>query len=131
RQVPVRLTGIAIGEAEPEGESFAMVDSTAGIYFRGPAQLVSGLRPGDVIEIEGHSDPGEFAPFVRIASLRTIGHSNKPPPRPVVFEELAGGRLDAQWIEIGGIVRYCEPIQGNRYRLGLATGGGRLMVDVN
>jgi signal transduction histidine kinase len=128
---PVRLRGIVIGEAEPEGESFAMMDSTAGIYLRGSPSLVSRIRHGDVVEIEGHSDPGEFAPFVRLTSLRKTGHETLPEPRTVSFEQLVTGRPDAQWVEVSGVVRSCDVMAGHKYKLELATGGGRLSVQIN
>ena len=129
---PVRLRGVVIGEAEPEGESFAMMDQTAGIYLRGPSSLISRIHQGDLVAVEGYSDPGEFAPFVRLQSLQKIGRQQVPLPRKVSFEQLVTGRPDAQWVEVSGVVRSCEAIPSSRkHRLQLATGGGRLSVDVN
>lgn len=133
QQLPVRLRGVVIGEAEPGGEGFALHDGTVGIYLRGSASVVAQLQPGDLVEVEGVTDPGEFAPFVRMRQLRKVGTAQVPEPRSVTFEEIASGRLDSQWVEVRGVVRYYEPDLKNRRkcRLEIATGGGRLVVRVN
>lgn len=130
-RIPVKLRGVVTAEAQPGREGFALQDETAGIYLRGPVALSATLQRGDLIEVEGVSDPGEFAPFVWLTSLRKIGTGKIPPPRPVSFEQLINGRADAQWVEVSGVVRNCEPIQSEKkYKLDLATGGGRLAVHI-
>ncbi len=128
---PVKLRGTVIAEPQIGGEGFAMQDETAGIYLRGPAPLISTIQRGDLIEAEGVSDSGEFAPFVWLTSLRKLARGVIPAPRPVSFEQLITGRSDAQWVEVSGVVRSCEPIQpGKKYKLVVATGGGRLTVQI-
>jgi len=129
----VRLRGVAIGEAEPEREAFAIQDETAGIYFKGPAALVAEIRRGDVVEVEGVTDPGEFAPFVMMKALRKLGTSSIPEPRRVDFEQLITGQLDAQWVELSGVVRSCEKTTVGpwNWKIELATGGGRLAIKLH
>src|SRR5688572_10565562 len=50
--VPVRLRGVYMGEADPEGIAFVIQDETEGIYVQGPAEQVAGLARGDLLEIE-------------------------------------------------------------------------------
>jgi signal transduction histidine kinase len=131
--LPVRLRGTVLGEAEPQGHGFVLQDDTAGIYLQGPGRLVSNLRRGDAIEVEGTTDPGGFAPFVIVQTLRKQGVSAIAEPRGVTYEQLINGRLDAQWVEVSGTVRTCETIGANprKTKLELATGGGRLAVQLN
>jgi signal transduction histidine kinase len=133
RHLPVRLRGVVIGEAEAGGEGFAIHDGTSGVYLRSSPIMVSKLQPGDLLEIEGTSDPGQFAPFVVLKSFRKLGTEKIPEPRHVTLDELAGGGLDAQWVEISGIVRYCEPPRAGdkKCTMEIATGGGRLIVRLN
>jgi len=133
QKLPVRLCGVVIGESEAGGEGFAMHDGRAGVYLRATAAAVAQLHPGDLVEVEGVTDPGEFAPFVRVRELRKLGKAEVPEPRRVTFDEIASGRLDAQWVEVRGIVRHYEPDlkQRRKCRLEVATGGGRLVVRVN
>jgi signal transduction histidine kinase len=133
RHLPVRLRGVVIGEAEAGGEGFAIQDDTSGVYLRSSPMMVSKLQRGDLLEVEGTSDPGEFAPFVVLKSFRKLGVQEIPEPRRVTLDELASGGLDAQWVEISGIVRYCEPPRTNAQKctIEIATGGGRLIVRLN
>lgn len=110
RRAPsVRLRGVFMGEADPEGIAFVIQDDTDGIYIQGPAELVAELSRGDLLEIEGITDPGGFAPYVVARSIRKVGRGRIPEPIPVSLDELNAGQLDAKWIEISGIVRSIEP----------------------
>jgi signal transduction histidine kinase/uncharacterized protein YdeI (BOF family) len=133
RHVPVHLRGIVIGEAEPGGKGFAMQDETSGIYLTSSPQAVAELQPGDEIEVTGVTDAGWFAPSVIVKTLRKLGTKPIPEPKRVTFEELLTGRFEAQWVEIAGIVRSCEPSWSGarQLRVDLATGGGRLGIRWN
>ncbi|MFT3830985.1 MAG: sensor histidine kinase [Opitutaceae bacterium] len=109
RGVPVRLQGIYMGEADPKGIAFVIQDGTDGIYVQGPAALVSELARGDLLEIEGMTDPGGFAPYVVAQAIRHTGHGEIPEPLRVTLDELNAGQMDAKWVEISGIVRSVEP----------------------
>ena len=133
RHLPVHLRGVVLGEAEPGGDGFAMQDDTSGIYLRGTPDMVARLHPGDLIEVTGTSDAGWFEPGVLVNDLHQLGRTNVPQPLPVTFEQLLSGRLDAQWVEISGIVRFCEPSPNDprKLRLELVTGGERIIVRPN
>lgn len=128
QHLPVRLRGVVIGEAEPQGRGLSIQDETAGIYLEGPANQVSGVRRGDEIDVAGVTDPGDFAPFVQIRSLRKLGTRPVPKPLPVTYDQLITGGLDAQWVEIQAVVRRCERITSGPYkwRLFVSAGGGQL-----
>jgi signal transduction histidine kinase len=103
-------------------------DETAGIYL-----FDSGLpvyfAPGEIVEVEGTSSAGEYAPIVVPERITAVGKSALPVPRPVTYERLASGQEDSQFVEIAGIVRsvqFHEPSM--HYQIEIATGGGRLSV---
>jgi signal transduction histidine kinase len=132
RGLPVRLRGVMVGEADPGWASFAMQDATGGMYVGSTRETISRIHTGDLIEVKGVTDPGEYSPFVAAQSVRKTGTAELPEPRRVTFDEMASGKLDAQWVEVRGIVRYCEPVPGaGKCRIELATGGGRLVVRWN
>ncbi len=133
KRLPAKLRGVVVGEAEPGGRGFALQDGSGGIYLETTPATVATLHPGDLIEAEGVSDPGNFAPFLAAASVRKIGTAELPPPRRVTFEDMTYGKVDAQWVEVSGIVRFCErsPNDTRKCRIELATGGGRLIVRWN
>lgn len=152
----VRLRGVFMGEADPEGIAFVIHDETEGIYIQGPADQVAGLTRGDLLEIEGVTDPGGFAPYVVARSITKTGRGTIPEPTRVSLDELSSGQLDAKWIEVSGIVRSVDPKRpsdnappppGTRYavpsstrlssardpkvKMKLAAGSARLIVQVS
>lgn len=152
--IPVRLRGVFMGEADPEGIAFVIQDETEGIYIQGPADLVAGLTRGDLLEIDGVTDPGGFAPYVIARTIKKVGRGPIPEPTRVSLEELSTGQMDAKWIEVSGIVRSVDlktatdaarPPPGTRYtvpssslspspeakvKFKLASGSARLVVQV-
>jgi len=107
--LPAKLRGVYLGEADPEGIAFVIQDQTDGIYIQGPPALVAGLRAGDVLEIEGVTDPGGFAPYIVAREIRKVGRAPIPEPLPVTLDEMNTGKMDAKWVEFTGIVRSVEP----------------------
>ena len=153
--ITTHLRGVYIGEADPEGIAFVIQDETEGIYVQGPAALVTGLTRGDLLEIDGVTDPGGFAPYVVASDIRKLGRAPIPEPKKVSLAELNEGQLDAKWIEITGIVRSVEPKTsadnagpppGTRYvsplaasspgadpkvKMKLASGSAHVVVELN
>jgi signal transduction histidine kinase len=103
-------------------------DDTAGIYLFDTGLPVH-LVPGDLVEVEGTSSPGEYAPIVVPERITVVGKSPLPAPKSVNYEQLASGREDSQFVEIAGIVRSVQFQELSRhYLIEIATGGGRLSV---
>jgi signal transduction histidine kinase len=153
RGLPVRLRGTFIGHTQVGGYGFVVFDGSEGIYVYSSPSVIARLHPGDQIEIEGQTDPGGFAPFVRSRSVRRLGQGELPKPRRVALGELHSPALDAQWVEVVGIVRHCSPIReidlpntspataggnstsaadGNQiFKLKLASGAERVTAQIN
>jgi signal transduction histidine kinase len=155
RGLAVRLRGIFMGDADPAGIAFVMQDETEGIYVQGPAELVGAARRGDLLEIEGVTDPGGFAPYVVAQTLKKIGTRDIPEPIRVTLDQVNAGQMDAKWVEISGVVRSVEPKAasdnpppppGTRYvapsagaaavtepkvKMKLAAGSARVVVEVS
>jgi signal transduction histidine kinase len=82
-----------------------------------------------VVEIEGVSSPGEFAPIVVPAQIRVVGTAALPAPARVTYEQLASGKEDSQFVEITGVVRSVQRHEASQHHLiEITTGGGRLSV---
>ncbi len=151
----VRLRGVFMGEADPVGIAFVVQDDTEGIYVQGPAERVSTLQRGDLVEIDGVTDPGGFAPYVVAQQLRKAGQAPLPEPLRVTLDDLNAGQMDAKWVEFSGIVRSVEPkvpadtgpvppgtrfaIQpggsgpaaGGKVKMKLASGSARVVVEID
>lgn len=124
---PVRIRGV-ITFCDQNNYFLFVQDKTAGIYFRPDANL--GLPPlasGQLIEIEGETDPGEFAPVVMAHKIEILGMGTFPEAQPVSFEKIASGEEDSQFVEVRGTVRAAKfDEQSGFFLVEIATGGGRL-----
>ena len=127
RRLPVRLRGVATYVFDTQ--ACFVQDESAGIFVGAGGQIPHFVS-GDLVEVEGVTGPGEYAPIVHPQAARLVGHTNLPPPRRVSYEELVTGREDSQWVEVAGVVRavFTEPAIG--CVLEIASGSGRLIAFV-
>lgn len=130
-QRPVRLRGVVTFFNEPLFSRFIQ-DDTSGIYLQYSTNTPTPqLLAGQLVEVEGTSSPGEYAPIIIPSRITVLGESPLPNPKPVIYERLAGGREDSQLVEIAGIVRSVQFLDASGfYLVEIATGGGRLSVYV-
>jgi signal transduction histidine kinase len=91
--------------ALPAYEAAVVQDATSGIYIDWwnsalglPAQV------GEMVEIEGVTDPGQFAPRIHAHRLSRLGKGQLPQPVRPYWDQLINGSLDTQFVEIEGIV---------------------------
>jgi signal transduction histidine kinase len=134
RALPARLRGVVIGFPAPSPRALAIADQTAGIYITSPPDLRLDYRHGDLVEIEGVTDPGEFAPIILASSARKLGTALVPAARKVTCQQLVTGAMDCQWVELTGVVRECLPpsVRGSTiWRIIVAADGGRLPVRIS
>lgn len=126
-QLQVRLRGVVTFYDEKLYSRFIQ-DDTAGIYLQASTNAPA-LIPGQMVEIEGVSSPGEYAPVVLVNKVQVLGEAPLPTPKQVNYEQLATGIEDSQFVEITGIVRSIRPMENTSYyHIEITTGGGRLSV---
>jgi len=130
RALPVKLRGVMLAEADPRGRAVMVADQTGGLYLLANGNIFAPFRRGDLLEVEGVSDPGQFAPIVLVSATRKLGTTTNPPPRAVTYHQLLTGALDAQWIELTGVVRrYIPPEAGSDvWRILVASDGGVVSI---
>src|ERR1700722_5053006 len=109
-------------------------DGTAGIYVEGSLSPSYTHHWGDLVEIEGITGPGRYAPVIRELKTRVLGKGTLRATRTYPFSEVAGGQQDSQWAAVRGIVRSVS-IDRTSWRetvlaLTVASGGGRFVVRV-
>lgn len=103
-------------------------DDTSGVYLF-DAGLPLHLIPGQLVEVQGTTSSGEYAPIVVPQEIRVVGQAALPEPKRVSYEDIASGKEDSQLVEISGVVRSVEFLATNQYFLvEITTGGGRLSV---
>jgi signal transduction histidine kinase len=129
---PVRLRGVVISESDPQGRALVVADETGGVYVLAATAMLSRYHRGDLLELSGDTDPGEFAPIVKVAKASKLGTAPLPAPRPVTYHQLITGSLDAQWVEVSGVVQqYLPPAAGSQIRrIVLSVDGGLVHVRI-
>ena len=94
KKIAVHLRGV-ITTRSGWTNSFFLQDSTAGIAV----DLVdkhADFHAGEVVEVEGVSEPGSFAPSVLAERVKVVGHGAFPKPTLFRMRDLTGGNLDSQ-----------------------------------
>ena len=142
RKYPVHLQEEQVLYYNPRLGNLFLRDSTHGVYVDMRGQAALALKSGDLIEVEGITAPGGYAPIVDHPRVRVVGHAPLPPAPRYSLDHLLTGVEDCQWVEVEGIVRSVEESQRitayanqaasgrNTVIVTLATGAGRLDVIV-
>jgi signal transduction histidine kinase len=116
--------------ALPAYEAAVVQDATSGIYIDGWNSLLgSPAQVGELVEIEGVTDPGQFAPRIHAHRLTRLGKGQLPQPVRPYWDQLINGSLDTQYVEIEGIVSTVRAAQ-----VTLLTHGGKIstvILDAN
>jgi signal transduction histidine kinase len=110
--------------ALPQFEAGVVQDLTGGIYIDhwhpslgGPPQV------GELVEVDGLTDPGDFAPRVQAVRINRLGTGELPSPVAPYWDQLINGSLDTQFVEIQGVATSVRA--GG---LTLLTHGGKIKV---
>lgn len=127
---PVHIRGV-ITDDVPSPDYFVQDDS-AGIYVEGNKAFQH--RLGDLVEVDGVTAPGRFAPVIHESSVHVIGPGELPEAKPYAFRDFASGQLDSQWMQVHGVVRRVWLDHASWHQLilalELASGGGQFLVRV-
>jgi signal transduction histidine kinase len=129
---PVRIRGVVTMDAP--APDFFVQDSTAGIYVEGNSISKYPHVLGQLVEVEGITGPGKFAPVVREGTLRVISPGTLPKAQIFPFSALADGQQDSQWVKVRGIVRWAS-IDATSWRettlaMRVASGAGEFNLRV-
>ncbi len=103
-------------------------DASGGVYVNLPMNFKIVPVPGTLVDVQGVSGPGGFAPVVDEAQVKVIGHAPLPsnPHRPSNIR-LHSGLEDCQWVEVEGLVRSVVE-RSHNVRLMLQTETGIIRV---
>ncbi|MGA2175140.1 MAG: hypothetical protein ABSH38_09185 [Verrucomicrobiota bacterium] len=132
--LPVCLLGVMMDKVTSDPDRIAIIlqDQTAGIYVLTKPNAHSVLahyHRGDLLEIRGVTDCGQFAPIVIVDSAQKLGTAPIPAAKPAKYQQIITGALDAQWVELKGVVRQCFnfDVVSNTQRIDIAVDGGNLV----
>jgi len=130
RGYPVRIRGIVTNDVP--APDFFIQDQTAGIYVEGSHSPVFTHTFSQLVEVEGVTGPGRFAPVIRERQFRVVSAGTLPTARLYQYSELADGQQDSQWVKVRGIVRSVAIDRDSWHETALAmtiaSGGGQFKV---
>lgn len=105
--------------------SLVLQDETGGVFVSYmAAEWVNQPRPGDLWEIEGRTDPGDFSPVIHAERAVYRGRAALPEPIRPTWEQLMNGSLDAEQVEIQGVV-----ISASSTEMTLLTRDGKIRIN--
>ena len=128
--LPARLRGVVMIDASNAAgkASLYIADSSACLFIGGKASTCGSLKRGQVVEIQGRTVAGLFAPYVWAESVACTGTAPIPEPLSISLDALASGRLVGQWVRVRGVIRRADPVQSGpeSWRFELVSGNSRL-----
>jgi signal transduction histidine kinase/ActR/RegA family two-component response regulator len=129
RNYPVRLTAVVTYydlNADPRHPVFFASDASGAIFVSMPALP---FEAGDVVEIQGVSAAGDYAPILKGTEAHVIGRAPLPSTAPrETLTELLTGAEDGQWVEVEGVVQAVRE-SGKNISLDLALSDGPITAN--
>lgn len=123
-EVPVKLKGVVTFSDETLFSRFIQ-DDTAGIYLLEMTNMPA-LEAGQLVEVDGVTRPGEYAPVINATEVRVVGQGQFPSAKPVTAADLVSGSEDSQFVELTGIVRSVQfEEETQNYLVDVVAGGER------
>ncbi|HKF59105.1 MAG TPA: response regulator [Blastocatellia bacterium] len=102
RGCPVRIQAV-VTFYDPMAFILFVQDSTAGIFVNCTPSRFD-VKAGQIVEIEGMTSPGQFAPYIERPRIRYLREGSMPEVARPSMERLASGQQDSQWVELRGVV---------------------------
>jgi signal transduction histidine kinase len=87
------------------------------------------IRVGHVLDVEGVSDPGSYAPGIRPRKVRILGEQPLPSARPLVPSRFFRGAEAGLRVEVHGVVQGFEPAEQG-WELKIDADPGRFTAEV-
>lgn len=103
-------------------------DETGGVYVF-LSSTAPALADGQLVEIQGISNAGRYAPIVIPDKIQVLGTAPKPKAIPISINRLASGTEDSQWVEVEGVVHLERENWGNWF-LDLVADGYRFQTRI-
>ena len=116
KALPVRLRGVVTWQDSDPMPAFFVHDGEWSIWvgrsiaqsrmiWQGGAVPAKDSEVGSLVEIEGVTDPGGYAPCVLPVRFKRVGSGPLPEARRLPLERLLSGSEDGQRVELEGVVQ--------------------------
>jgi signal transduction histidine kinase/ActR/RegA family two-component response regulator len=104
-------------------------DGEEGVYVSAESSSLPRLHAGQLVEIDGFSGPGDFAPVITGPRIRVVGEQAIPEPLHLSAQQLYSGTADSTWVEAHGVV-YSVGSANGRAMVGVRSGLYRFELSV-
>ena len=128
RALPVSLEA-KVTYWDPGWKLLFVQDATAGIFVAGHTGTPE-TAPGDVVQLTGVTNPGDFAPVIAARRLTVVRRSALPAPPRASSDELLTGQYDGQWVEVGGVIRSISRGNVGHLFFDVVAGGTRMLGEL-
>ncbi len=128
QQRPVHLRSATALVYLSRWNALFLADQTGGVFVDLTRFPKIAVHTGSLLEVEGVTGPGDFAPVIVPRKIRLLGEGRLPRGRPSSLEHLSTGVEDGQWVEIEGTVRSVDT--GNDGLLTVVTAAGWSRLEV-
>jgi hypothetical protein len=108
---PVQLRAV-VTFFDPQFGYLFVHDSSGSVYVDATHMPGLSLRAGEMVNIDGLTGAGLFAPIVERPKIHVLGEGPLPEPSQSSFDRLLTGEEDGQWVSIQGIVRSATYVSG-------------------
>lgn len=110
----------------PDSAAMVVQDSTRGLYVDWITEEFDACPTlGELVEVEGITDPGEFAPQLHALRITCLGEGEPPQPTRPTWDQLINGSLDTEYVEIQGVVTSVRADSAT-----LLTHGGKIQISL-
>jgi signal transduction histidine kinase len=119
----------------PQFGAAVVQDGRTGIYINHVNYSSNDVREvGELVEVEGVTEGGDFAPRIQASRMTRLGTGELPPPVHPYWDQMINGSLDTEFVEIEGIITSVLPdVSTNGYAYSgvtLRTHDGKINVLV-
>jgi len=118
---PAKVRGVVNWRGSSRSSNILFADESAGLQLRqkvdgpemtrvlkhGNPSSWTSLVPGDVVEVDGVTSIGGYAPAIVVSELRVVGRGELSAPRQVSVAHLQSGGGDAQRVQLERVVVQC------------------------
>ncbi len=101
--IPVNLQGV-VTYFEPTDKSLFVQDATGGIFVQLAYDFKTDLKLGQLVSVQGVTDPDDFATSIRKSKVTVIGFGKLPEDRVPDYDLVFSGAEDSNWVQLPGVV---------------------------
>ena len=129
KRYPVRVRG-TVNLHYLNARNLFFEDSTGGIYVTLRDASVPIVSPGTQVELEGVSDPGDFAPTIHDASMRVLSPGRLQHAVEVSEPDDVTISDENRWARIHGIARKISTLPSTGVQIDLEVRGRHFPIDI-